>query len=326
MRGDENRARLDGPAAEPLARIAGDDLLAELLEQTSRTFALAIPLLPQPVARQVGIAYLLFRIADTFEDATQSWSRDRQLRALADFGALLGRPHDGAPAAALAAGWLAPPAPTDHRGYQRLLAETPAVLGAFGALEERPRSIIAEHTRRTAEGMAGWVARSGPDGVLELATVDDLAAYCYTVAGIVGEMLSELFILGWRALAPVATILRERAAAFGEALQLVNILKDVATDRREGRRYLPAAVDRGVVFARARRDLAVAAEYVVAAQHAGGPEGLVKFTALPVLLAGATLDRVERDGPGAKLSRPEVYLISRRLDQAVAAGAPAVPA
>jgi phytoene/squalene synthetase len=32
-------------------------------------FALAIPLLPEPTRNRVGIAYLLFRIADTFEDA-----------------------------------------------------------------------------------------------------------------------------------------------------------------------------------------------------------------------------------------------------------------
>jgi len=41
----------------------------ELLEKTSRTFALSIPVLPEPTRRQVMIAYLLFRIADTFEDA-----------------------------------------------------------------------------------------------------------------------------------------------------------------------------------------------------------------------------------------------------------------
>ena len=40
--------------------------LEDLLEKTSRTFALAIPVLPEPTRRQVMIAYLRFRIADTF--------------------------------------------------------------------------------------------------------------------------------------------------------------------------------------------------------------------------------------------------------------------
>ena len=59
------------------------------------------------------------------------------------------------------------------------------------------------------------------------------------------------------------------------------------------------------------------AEYVHALQRAAAPRGLVEFTALPVLLARATLDRVERDGPGAKLTRPEVAAIVARLRDAL---------
>jgi farnesyl-diphosphate farnesyltransferase len=46
------------------------EFLHDLLTKTSRTFALSIPELPEPTMREVTIAYLLFRIADTFEDAT----------------------------------------------------------------------------------------------------------------------------------------------------------------------------------------------------------------------------------------------------------------
>jgi len=42
----------------------------DLLQKTSRTFAVTIPMLPSPTRQQVGLAYLLFRIIDTFEDAT----------------------------------------------------------------------------------------------------------------------------------------------------------------------------------------------------------------------------------------------------------------
>ncbi len=44
--------------------------LEELLFKTSRTFALSIPLLPEPTRREVTVAYLLFRIADTLEDGS----------------------------------------------------------------------------------------------------------------------------------------------------------------------------------------------------------------------------------------------------------------
>src|SRR5689334_17029718 len=62
-----------------------------LLILTSRTFALAIPELPEPLRREVGIAYLLFRIADTFEDATR-WPRAERLAGLAAFDKLLAAP------------------------------------------------------------------------------------------------------------------------------------------------------------------------------------------------------------------------------------------
>jgi farnesyl-diphosphate farnesyltransferase len=65
-------------------------VIDHLLQKTSRTFALAIPLLPEPTRNQVGIAYLLFRIADTFEDAVL-WSRERRLAALDQFVELLDR-------------------------------------------------------------------------------------------------------------------------------------------------------------------------------------------------------------------------------------------
>jgi farnesyl-diphosphate farnesyltransferase len=292
-----------------------------LLEETSRTFALAIPLLEEPTRRQVTLAYLLFRIADTFEDA-ETWPRARRLGALAEFADLLDRPETAAVRAA-ADGWLSEP-PCEHPGYLRLLAAAPGVFAAFQALDDRAREAIRVHTRRTAEGMASFVDRGSPGGRLELSSLDDLVAYCYVVAGIVGEMLTELFLLAGPSVAPAADFLRRRAARFGEALQLVNILKDSAGDAVQGRRYLPADVDRGQVFDLARRDLETAAAYVRTLQRNDAPRGVVAFTALPVLLARATLDQVERRGPGAKLSRPAVYALAAKLKAALAAGRPAV--
>ena len=164
--------------------------------------------------------------------------------------------------------------------------------------------------------MASIVARTR-DGSLILDSIPELKDYCYIVAGIVGEMLSELFLLNRPALSGIAAFLRERAAIFGEALQLVNILKDSAVDAQEGRRYLPADVPKAEVFTLARGDLRVAGEYIRALQSAGAPRGLIEFTALPVQLAWAALERVEKHGPGSKVSRPEVFLITQRLKRAL---------
>jgi farnesyl-diphosphate farnesyltransferase len=173
--------------------------------------------------------------------------------------------------------------------------------------------------------MASFVARARDGAGVQLDNTDDLRSYCYAVAGIVGEMLTELFVLDRDELKSIAPFLRENAAAFGEALQLVNILKDAADDSGEGRRFLPPGCDRAEVFALARNDLEVASRYVRKLQDAGAPRGIVEFTALPVLLAWGTLDQVEEHGPGAKLSRPEVFRIVASLQKALAADEPAIP-
>jgi farnesyl-diphosphate farnesyltransferase len=162
------------------------------------------------------------------------------------------------------------------------------------------------------------------DGELRLRDVQDLQAYCYVVAGIVGELLTELFLRERPGLAPAAGRLRERARSFGEGLQLVNILKDSASDAVQGRIYLPDGVDRADVLALARRNLETAAEYVHTLQEAGAERGVVAFTALPVRLAHATLDRVEAAGPGSKLTRHEVYAILQSLHQALDRDEPAL--
>jgi farnesyl-diphosphate farnesyltransferase len=303
---------------------ADDELrpdLEQLLIATSRTFALSIPYLPEPTRRQVTIAYLLFRIADTFEDAA-SWPRASRIGALATFERLLTHP-DRREIAATAAAWTAE-VPCEQPGYRDLLAEVPQVLDAFFALDPAAVELTREHALRTARGMAGFVARTDERGELVLADLDDLHAYCYIVAGIVGELLTELFLLGHPALAAGAAALRQRSRAFGEGLQLVNILKDSAADAVEGRRYLPANLPRREVLALARANLHAAAEYVLLLQRHGAERGLVAFTALPVQLAYATLDRVEAVGPGAKLTRPEVFALVQRLHGALDRGEPPV--
>ena len=297
-----------------------DHRLQDLLIKSSRTFALAIPQLPEAMRREVTIAYLLFRIADTFEDASSSWSQERQIAVLAEFEALLADPSVER-AEELTGIWLMEP-PTDHAGYLELLEQTAGVLASWLGLDEAARVSIGEHTRRTTHLMARFVRQTDNEGVLRLGGMEDLRQYCYAVAGIVGEMLTDLFLVGSTELVGIGDYLHSRAAAFGEGLQLVNILKDSAGDAVEGRNYLPPGVARADVFELARHDLEAAAEYVLAIQKAGAPGGVVAFTALPVELAWATLDKVEAQGPGSKISRYTVFQLHNRVQRAIVEGSP----
>ena len=55
--------------------------LEALLVKASRTFALTIPLLEEPLRRTMSVAYLLMRNADTLEDAWRV-PRERRRRGL----------------------------------------------------------------------------------------------------------------------------------------------------------------------------------------------------------------------------------------------------
>lgn len=296
--------------------------LEKLLEESSRTFALTIPYLPEPTRREVTIAYLLLRIADTLEDA-EGWSGARKREELLRFGSLLRERKAGEVEAMLAR--LEADPPTRHAGYLDLLRQTPAVLAELDGLGGLQRAEVVRYTLETIEGMAEVVSTLEEEGRLALRTLEDLRRYCYVVAGLVGEMLTELMLLDAPGLAPAADALRALARLFGEGLQLTNILKDSAADAVEGRAFLPPGVSRAEVFALARADLAAAADYVAALQQAGAPEGYLAFTALPVKLAVATLQRVEEAGPGAKIGRDAVLARVLELQGALEAKGELVP-
>ncbi|NIP58175.1 MAG: squalene/phytoene synthase family protein [Gemmatimonadetes bacterium] len=295
--------------------------LDHLLERTSRTFALSIPRLPEPTRTEVTVAYLLFRIADTFEDASAS-PPDERIAALEDLASLL-RGEGRADAPTAAERWLRS-IDVSHDGYRELLEETPFVLETYRGLRPEAERELRRHLLRTVRGMEVFVERSRDTGELRLADLDELRHYCYVVAGIVGEMLTELFLLGRDGLREVGPYLRERSRAFGEGLQLVNVLKDAGKDTEEGRRYLPPSVGRDRVFSLAREDLERAAEYTLALQEAGAESGVVAFNALPVKLAWATLDVVEREGPGSKISRTDVWRLVGETEAAIAEGRPVI--
>jgi farnesyl-diphosphate farnesyltransferase len=294
----------------------------DLLQKTSRTFAVTIPMLPSPTRQQVGLAYLLFRIIDTFEDATH-WPPSQRIEMIESFTRLLDA-RDPEGARLLSQRCLVDP-PVQHAGYLDLLREMPFVLRKLDELPPDAREILCHHVKRSGTGMAQIVSRCDDGGHLSLTTLQDLRDYCYVVAGIVGEMLTELFLLGRPQLQGVSEYLRQRAHLFGEGLQLVNILKDSDSDAREGRIYLPSDTERAQVMALARADLRSSSDYALALQEQGAERGLVIFNALLVRLALGTLAALREQRPSGKLTRVEVYSIVSSVLRDVDNGQPVFP-
>lgn len=292
------------PATAATAKASVADLDG-LLRATSRTFALAIPLLPSPERVDVTIGYLVFRIADTLEDA-DNLTRDQRIAALGDLSTTLGS-HSLGHAQRFTDAW-APRRPLDNDDYQRLLEHTPTVLAALGERPPAVRQIVIEDARRSIAGMRATLGRASERGELRCGSVQELRDYCYHVAGIVGEMLTRLFRL--RVDHPRAGVLLEdNARWFGEGLQLVNILKDADCDAEAGRTYLPTGAPRETVFALAEEDLYHAGRYIDALREAGAPAGFIAFCRAPHEMALATLAKLRADGPGAKITRSQVAAI-----------------
>lgn len=306
-------------ASLPSATDETADRLGDLLARTSRTFALSIPLLERPLRDEVTIAYLLFRIADTIEDEVD-WPAADKARALRGFAAMLSEHQADVTGLTALISEAITNARVDHAGYAALMSDAASVLDAYAALDAAPRAAIARHLARTAAGMADQITAPTPPGDLDAAR-----AYCYAVAGIVGELCTDLFVGRNPSLAPIAHRMMNLAPVFGEGLQLVNILRDERDDADAGRRFIPNPGCRDDLARLAGNDLTAAASYVGGLESHGASPGTVAFNALNACLAFETLALVNTLGPGVKVGKERVGELVDEITGRVARGEAIMP-
>jgi len=207
----------------------------QILPAVSRTFALTIPQLPAGLDECVANAYLLCRIADTIEDepALSAADKDR-------FQQRLVRVIAGEePARGFAAELVPRLADTTLPAERELIAGTARVVTYTHSLQPRQQQAMLHCVAIMGDGMSKYQRKAGLRG---LAVLSDLDEYCYFVAGVVGEMLTDLFCDHDARIERQYPELMRLAPSFGEALQLTNILKDVWTDRARGVCWWPRSV------------------------------------------------------------------------------------
>jgi farnesyl-diphosphate farnesyltransferase len=203
-----------------------------ILPHVSRTFALTIPQLPAGLRVPVTSAYLLCRIADTIEDEP-AISADETLGYLKRFSGVLAGKEEAAPLARE----LAPRFSERTLEAERDLASNmERVVRVVAGFSEPQRRAIHRCVDLMCHGMPQFQHSASVAG---LARCVDLDQYCYYVAGVVGEMLTELFCEYSPAIARHRTALHELAVSFAQGLQMTNILKDVWEDRSRGACWLP---------------------------------------------------------------------------------------
>jgi farnesyl-diphosphate farnesyltransferase len=209
-----------------------------MLPKVSRTFALGIRLLPARLEEAVRISYLLCRIADTIEDATDL-TPTVQAELLGHIARCLD--DDGPGGEPVAAAF-----PRPRSDEERLVRENARVLGVYRGLPPRERDAIRPWVQEMARGMAEFATRRTAGGLAALGTVAELERYCYYVAGTVGHLLTGLFGIHQRLSPARYERLDALATSFGLGLQLTNIIKDVADDRQRGWSFVPRDLCEGV--------------------------------------------------------------------------------
>lgn len=306
------------------------DRLHTLLLKTSRTFALNIPLLPSPLVESVTLGYLLFRNADTIEDA-YLWSKERRVAELERFISVVSQPDQSELAHAFAATYEQEELIQDP-SHTELLQQTPFLMDQLVQLPPSYTQVIIDHVTRTARGMQDWVLYHDNTNQLSLDRLKQLDDYCYTVAGIVGEMLTTLFALYSPHIEEGRLLyLRTLEIGYAAGLQLTNIIKDSFRDHKEGRHYIPQQYlplnpddtsDKIIpILYYAYKHLLEGIEYVlgVPAQEIG----IRKFCLVPIVLAGATLDRLLQhraalySGDDVKINRRRVFELLNEIEEVV---------
>lgn len=207
------------------------------LQGVSRTFALTIPRLPPSLCKSIGNGYLLCRIADTIEDEPTLTPVQQHAFFQQFIGVVAGKNSATEFAKALH------PYLSDamSAAEKDLVLNTDKVVQITRSLPPSQQAILLRCVTIMSNGMSEFQflwekLRQSQQGLDSLQQMND---YCYYVAGVVGEMLTDLFCDYSPEINQRFNELRPLSLSFGQGLQMTNILKDIWDDQERGACWLP---------------------------------------------------------------------------------------
>lgn len=222
----------------PESSVSTRNLGGPILKAVSRSFYLSVRILPRELRAPVGLAYLLARASDTIADSPTAPSEVR-LRHLAAFGQMVESGTDHALAD------LQRDISSDHPGERELIAHLDQCLLWLASLPEADqteiRSVLAKIVHGQTLDLQRFPEEVNASGIRALKTAAELEEYTYLVAGCVGEFWTRISVQHHPSYSRLPLPeLTKLGVDLGKALQLVNILRDLPADLRQGRCYLPA--------------------------------------------------------------------------------------
>ena len=284
-------------------QLAHDELYQRsILESVSRTFALTIPLLPNGLEKVVGNTYLLCRIVDTIEDATCVDPTTKQELSTLFIKTVL----DHSLSEQFVRECLIALINHPNHNEKDLIENIPRVLRVLQSCDERQRHAVAKCVQIMSEGMSYFHIRQNQSGLEDL---QEFEKYCYVVAGVVGEMLTTLFALHSPAFAKAISGKESLAIAFGQALQMTNILKDSPEDQLRGVSWKPKGLGQTDLLVIAHQKLEDSLRYICCIPKS--EPGIRQFCLLAFGLAVMTLKQIAQrqtlqGGAEVKLTRGQV--------------------
>jgi phytoene/squalene synthetase len=206
------------------------------LDQVSRSFAFCIRELNQPLQDWVACSYLLCRMADTIED--YQWpSVELQESAFNEFKNLLNA--NGPIDAQSVAAWTAQFPKAINKGERELLADAFSIFHFYWNLPTGVRDAICRNVLNMVRGMQHFTSK----GVVKLGSLKETNEYCFFVAGVIGELLTDLVAFQEVNSETSLESFIYNGFHFGLFLQKVNILKDQLSDEVEGRFLVPSRAE-----------------------------------------------------------------------------------
>ncbi len=218
--------------SSPTGSLNDAELQNYLLQGVSRTFALTIPQLPSPLDEIISNAYLLCRTIDTIEDEVKLTKEQKTYFSEKFVEVVSGKSDIEA-----FASQLYPQLSTNTSQEEKELVQLlPRVVSITHSFDKIQQNALEKCVSIMSKGMIYYQLNVSPLG---LPTLEAHNAYCYHVAGVVGEMLTELFSHYSKDIAEKREELLDLAVSFGQGLQMTNILKDVWDDYERGVCWLP---------------------------------------------------------------------------------------
>lgn len=203
------------------------------LQQVSRSFSFCIAQLVNPPRDLIALAYLLFRVVDTIEDSP--W--DSQAHQFENFDFFEQCLTADVSAVSLA-NWHHGFDPSIPKAELSLLKDMDKLIHELHALQPKQKEILTTKLSQMIAGMKFFLANHYDQTGLVLTAEHQVNQYCFFVAGLVGELLTEFFADGLDDF-KIDDELLINAFHFGLFLQKINILKDQAKDEKLGRKLIP---------------------------------------------------------------------------------------